>query len=79
MTTLDPRLASRVKLSDGALITKMLDIANGLDDVIRMGRCDPDLDTPAHIIKAGQEALASGATHYTHPPPRHPAAARGHR
>jgi aminotransferase len=67
MTTLDPRLASRVKLSDGALITKMLDIANGLDDVIRMGRGDPDLDTPAHIIKAGQEALASGATHYTHP------------
>ncbi|MEM1428098.1 MAG: pyridoxal phosphate-dependent aminotransferase [Pseudomonadota bacterium] len=67
MTDLDPRLASRVKLSDGALITKMLDIANGLDDVIRMGRGDPDLDTPAHIVKAGQEALANGATHYTHP------------
>ena len=67
MTKLDPRLAKRVKLSDGALITRMLDIANGLDDVIRMGRGDPDLDTPAHIIKAGQEALANGATHYTHP------------
>jgi aspartate/methionine/tyrosine aminotransferase len=67
MTTLDPRLAARVKLSDGALITKMLDIANGLDDVIRMGRGDPDLDTPAHIVKAGQDALAAGATHYTHP------------
>ncbi|MEL6205431.1 MAG: pyridoxal phosphate-dependent aminotransferase [Pseudomonadota bacterium] len=67
MTDLDPRLASRVKLSDGALITKMLDIANGLTDVIRMGRGDPDLDTPDHIIKAGQEALANGATHYTHP------------
>jgi len=67
MTTIDPRLAKRVKLSDGALITKMLDIANGLDDVIRMGRGDPDLDTPDHIIKAGQDALANGATHYTHP------------
>ena len=67
MATLDPRLARRVKLSDGALITRMLDIANGLDDVIRMGRGDPDLDTPAHIVKAGQEALANGATHYTHP------------
>src|SRR6056297_1838055 len=67
MTTIDPRIASRVKLSDGALITRMLDIANGLDDVIRMGRGDPDLDTPAHIVKAGQEALANGATHYTHP------------
>jgi len=67
MTKLDPRLASRVKLSDGGLITKMLDIANGLDDVIKLGRGDPDLDTPDHIIKAGQEALANGATHYTHP------------
>lgn len=61
------RLAKRVKLSDGALITKMLDIAEGLDDVIKLGRGDPDLDTPDHIIKAGQDALANGATHYTHP------------
>lgn len=67
MTDLDPRLAKRVKLSDGGLITKMLDIANGLDDVIKLGRGDPDLDTPDHIIKAGQDALANGATHYTHP------------
>ena len=63
----DPRIAHRVKLSDGALITRMLDIANGLDDVIRMGRGDPDLDTPPHIVAAGQAALANGATHYTHP------------
>ncbi len=61
------RLAKRVKLSDGALITRMLDIAEGLEDVIKLGRGDPDLDTPDHIIKAGQDALANGATHYTHP------------
>ena len=67
MTELDPRLARRVKLSDGGLITKMLDIATGIDDVIKLGRGDPDLCTPAHIIKAGQDALANGATHYTHP------------
>ncbi|MEM6593721.1 MAG: pyridoxal phosphate-dependent aminotransferase [Pseudomonadota bacterium] len=67
MIRLDPRLAKRVKLSDGGLITKMLDISNGLEDVIKLGRGDPDLDTPEHIIKAGQEALAKGATHYTHP------------
>tara|TARA_B100000780_G_scaffold1525_1_gene1292 strand:+ start:402 stop:1601 length:1200 start_codon:yes stop_codon:yes gene_type:complete len=67
MTALDSRLAKRVKLSDGGLITKMLDIADGLDDVIKLGRGDPDLDTPKHIIKAGQWALANGATHYTHP------------
>ena len=51
MTELDPRLARRVKLSDGGLITKMLDIATGIDDVIKLGRGDPDLCTPAHIIK----------------------------
>ena len=44
-----------------------MDIAAGLPDVIKLGRGDPDLDTPEHIVRAGQEALAAGATHYTHP------------
>jgi aminotransferase len=61
------RLADRVKLKDAHLITRMTDIAEGLTDVIKLGRGDPDLDTPAHIIKAGQNALGNGATHYTHP------------
>jgi len=65
--TASPRLASRVKLKDAHLITRMADIAETLPDVIKLGRGDPDLDTPAHIIAAGQEALAKGATHYTHP------------
>ena len=64
MTT---RLARRVKLKDAHIITRMADIAEGLTDVIRLGRGDPDLDTPPHIIAAGQKALADGATHYTHP------------
>lgn len=63
----ETRLARRLKLKDAHLITKMADIAEGMTDVIRLGRGDPDLDTPAHIIRAGQEALADGATHYTHP------------
>ena len=45
------RLATRVKLKDAHLITRMTDIADGLTDVIKLGRGDPDLDTPAHIIK----------------------------
>jgi aminotransferase len=61
------RLAQRVTLKDAHTITRMADIAEGLEDVIRLGRGDPDLDTPAHIVRAGQEALANGATHYTHP------------
>ncbi|PJE27968.1 aspartate aminotransferase/aminotransferase [Pseudooceanicola antarcticus] len=61
------RLAKRVKLSEEHLITRMLNIAEGLEDVIKLGRGDPDLDTPPHIVAAGQKALAEGATHYTHP------------
>ncbi len=66
-TTLTDKLAKRVKLKDAHLVTRMADIAEKLDDVIRLGRGDPDLDTPPHIIAAGQHALANGATHYTHP------------
>lgn len=61
------RLARRVKLKESGTVTQMMDIAAGLTDVISLGRGDPDLDTPAHIVKAGQDALAAGATHYTHP------------
>ncbi len=60
-------LAQRVKLKDAHIVTRMMDIAEGLPDVIKLGRGDPDLDTPGHIVRAGQEALAKGATHYTHP------------
>ncbi len=61
------RFASRVAIKESSLRTRMLDIAAGLKDVIALGRGDPDLDTPAHIIEAGQKALGKGATHYTHP------------
>ena len=61
------RLAKRVKLKDAHVVTRMMNIAAELPDVIKLGRGDPDLDTPEHIVRAGQDALAAGATHYTHP------------
>lgn len=61
------RIADRVVQKDESIRTKMLAIAAGLQDVITLGRGDPDLDTPKHIVEAGQKALASGATHYTVP------------
>ena len=61
------RLADRMRHRSESVRTRMLDIAAGLDDVIALGRGDPDLATPAHIVAAGQRALAGGATHYTHP------------
>jgi len=60
------RPARRATVRDARINARLLDIADGLTDVIRMGRGDPDFDTPAHIIAAGQAALANGATHYTH-------------
>lgn len=61
------RFAKRVSIKESSVRTRMLDIAAGLKDVIALGRGDPDLDTPAHIVAAGQNALGNGATHYTHP------------
>ena len=61
------RLADRLHARTESVRTRMLDIAAGLDDVIALGRGDPDLATPPHIVEAGRRALAEGATHYTHP------------
>ena len=60
------RPARRAVVRDARINARLLDIADGLTDVIRMGRGDPDFDTPPHIVAAGQDALARGATHYTH-------------
>lgn len=67
MTPAAARFAKRVTIKESSLRTRMLEMAAGLKDVIAMGRGDPDLDTPAHIVEAGQKAVASGGTHYTHP------------
>ena len=34
--------------------------------MVSLGRGDPDLPTPPHIIEAAKRALDDGATHYTH-------------
>jgi aminotransferase len=45
--------------------THLLEIASKLKDVVAMGRGDPDLATPPHIVEAAKTALDNGATHYT--------------
>ncbi len=44
---------------------RILDLARGRRDVISMGRGDPDLPTPEHIVEAGSKALSDWGTHYT--------------
>src|SRR3712207_8476530 len=43
------------------------ELAATMDNVIALGRGDPDLPTPDHIVAAVKEALDRGVTYYTHP------------
>ncbi|WP_341862608.1 pyridoxal phosphate-dependent aminotransferase [Gymnodinialimonas sp. 57CJ19] len=61
------RTAPRIVEEDGSFRTKMLDIASGLDNVIALGRGDPDFHTPAHIVEAAKAALDDNQHHYTGP------------
>jgi aminotransferase len=45
---------------------RLLALAQNRRDMVSLGRGDPDLPTPAHIIEAAKGALDGGATHYTH-------------
>lgn len=44
---------------------RLLALARNRKGVVSLGRGDPDLPTPAHIIEAAKRALDGGATHYT--------------
>ena len=66
-STLLNRTAPRVVEEDGSFRTKMLQIASGLDNVIALGRGDPDFHTPGHIVEAAKAALDDNQHHYTGP------------
>ena len=61
------RTAPRIVEEDGAFRTKMLQIASGLDNVIALGRGDPDFHTPKHVVAAAKQALDENQHHYTGP------------
>ncbi len=67
MSLLRDRPATRIVASDGAFRTRMLGIAAGVDDLIALGRGDPDFHTPAHIVEAAKAALDANHHHYTGP------------
>ncbi|MGB0960332.1 MAG: pyridoxal phosphate-dependent aminotransferase [Halocynthiibacter sp.] len=59
---------SRVKPSPTiAVSTKARELKAAGRDVIGLGAGEPDFDTPEHIAKAGQKAIADGKTRYTAP------------
>jgi aminotransferase len=45
----------------------LLKLAEARDDVITLGRGEPDIPTPPHIVEAAKRALDSGYTTYTNP------------
>ena len=61
------RTAPRIVEEDGSFRTNMLEIASSLDDVIALGRGDPDFHTPGHIVEAAKTALDENQHHYTGP------------
>lgn len=66
-TKLVDALAARIGEEDVSYRTRMLEIAAGLEDVIAMGRGDPDFHTPAHVVEAAKAAIDRNEHHYTHP------------
>ena len=64
---LSDRTAPRIVEEDGAFRTKMLGIAAGLDDVIALGRGDPDFHSPRHVVEAAKAAIDANRHHYTGP------------
>ena len=62
MSPLFAQLAPRITREDGAFRTRMLGLAAGRDDLIALGRGDPDFDTPRHIVEAAKAAADAGRT-----------------
>ncbi len=44
---------------------RLLEVVRTIPDVVALGRGDPDLPTPPHIVAAAEQALRAGHTHYT--------------
>jgi len=58
-------LSRRAKDDDPGAGNRLIEMSGRIPDVISLGRGDPDLSTPAHIVAAAKSALESGHTHYT--------------
>jgi len=67
MSAVRRHLARRISSPEESVRTRLIELAATLPNVIAMGRGDPDLPTPPHIVQAAKDALDRGATHYTHP------------
>ncbi|MCY4073785.1 MAG: pyridoxal phosphate-dependent aminotransferase [Chloroflexi bacterium] len=58
---------SKKKKAGTSLLYQLIGEARGYDDVIIMGRGDPDFDTPPHIVAAAKDAMIHHHNDYTPP------------
>ncbi len=59
--------ALKIRGGEDSAFFKLLRMADGREDVIRLGRGEPDRPTPQHIVDAAKTALDDGHTTYTNP------------
>jgi aminotransferase len=59
--------AARIRGGDESAFFQLLRLAEGRPDVITLGRGEPDIPTPPHIVEAAKRALDEGYTTYTNP------------
>lgn len=59
--------AERIRNADESAFLQLLRLAEGRPEIITLGRGEPDIPTPAHIIEAAKRALDDGHTTYTNP------------
>ena len=52
-----------ISLDDESFRSELLGIASKMDDVIPLGRGDPDFHTPKHIVEAAKKALDENKHH----------------
>ena len=75
MSVSTPALSRKIQSLQGGAetsFTRMLRLANQTPNLISLGRGDPDVATPAHIVEAAVKVLQTGHVNYT-PPPGMPA------
>ena len=58
---------SKKKAEGTNLLYQLMSEARTYDDVIVMGRGDPDFDTPAHIVAAAKDAMVNHHADYSPP------------
>lgn len=66
-TTMLSERARSLRAGEESPFLRMLRLAADVDPLINLGRGDPDLSTPAHIVEAAKAALDRGETKYSAP------------